>query len=207
MISKELLQHAIGMLPVASGENYRTNINGVLLRSQAGNVTLVATNGHCLIEKTFSKGLCPDGEYMLRKDAVAALKLVIKEHKYESEIDCSIDSHGSLFVGSDTGSKARIEKNDTKSNVYPDYNQIIPKHANPVKVGLNAQYLLDIAKSLSFDAKTPMITIAFDPFNVLKPIMVTCGENQFGVVMPCRTDAKAWEIPAHMIENLKASES
>lgn len=195
MISKRLLERAMDMVPISSDDAARYSMGGVLIVSDGKRVVLTATDGHRLIEREIP-GECPQGRFMLYRDNVPALKVVLKEQfKGIEAIDCAIDMHGGLLIGSDIGSKARIPKYDLE---YPDYKSVIPSFAQgqSVSIAFDAEYLLEMAKVFRDGEKrrNPMVRIEFNPSNPSSAIKVyaTGGEiGGIGVLMPCRDpDAK-----------------
>lgn len=186
MISKELLSRATDMLKVAGDDATRWHLCGVAIYAPAGDlVRLAATNGHVLVTRAI-KAKCPQGEFFLRHDSAQVLKLILAEHKYVEEIDAAIDMNGGLFIGSDRGAKARLEKLET----YPEYAQVIPTHAHPVAITLNAEYLLAVAEILKDGNKraTPHLRLVFDPLKPTSPVLLQREglDDVTAVVMPVR---------------------
>lgn len=188
MISKQLLVEAISMLPVSSKDPTRINICGVLIRAKKDKVTLVATDGRMLFERT-TKGPCPDGEFMLDLDAVKVLKCIFKEVKHADEIPATVNDRGDMFVGLEFGAKVSIPK---LQGDYPKYETVIPEYVAGTTVGitLNAEYLLAIAEAFKAGEKRGSlgITLEFDPTSPLKPCLVHGCDGAVGVVMPIRAD-------------------
>lgn len=185
MITRNLLERIADMVSITSDDATRHSISGVSISSHGGTVTLAATDGHKLIERTFQES-CPEGKYFLHRSDLAPIKLVLKESKNFSEIPADIDSTGGLLVGQFT--KARIAKIDFE---FPNYKAEIPsfREGQTVAICLNAEYLMQIAKVFSEgDKKKQHIVLEFDPAGKMSPVLVHGPENTTAVVMPVRND-------------------
>lgn len=195
MITKEILERVLEMVPIASDDATRYTIMGVYIVSNNGTVTLTATNGHMLITREMS-GQCPNGKYMLFRDEVPALKLVLKECKSDEEIAADIDSSGGLIIGKQT--KGRISKMGLE---YPDYKRVIPTLAEEVAITFNADYLIALAKVLREGEKRGCseVRLVFNPSNPKGAILVErADKNITGVLMPIG-DRKSESIAADYV--------
>lgn len=187
MITNTVLERAIEMLPIASTDATRWHMCGVYIVSKDGKVTLTACDGHMLLTRELAEVKCPEGEYMLRKDAVASIKALFKVNKYADEFKCSITSDKSLVM-SLGGVMATIPKME---GAYPDYSRVIPApYEDRVAITLNAEYILAIADALREGNKraAPTVRIVFDPTNPERPALIEKeGKSDFrAVIMPVR---------------------
>lgn len=192
MIRKDILTTALAMLPVASDDATRYSINGVRLLSEESGVTLVACNGHMMIEKHLAPvdGVSmPLGCFKLHDDAAKHLKNILKSCKYTETLEADISSTGDLLVGF-SGAKVSLEKESP--DTYPPYKTFIPRaDREEIGVFINAEYLLTLAKAIKGESKlgAPNICIRFNPFNPLEAVRVSVpGNDATAVVMPCRDD-------------------
>lgn len=178
MISKIVLERALEMIPISSDDATRYHMCGVYVEAVKEVVTLAATDGHMLLTKDIP-AKCPAGKFLIHRDEVAALKLVLKECKYMEEIECTVTPEGGLLLGLNI--KAKI----SKATNYPDYKTVIPKEKGSVTIGLNAEYLLALAKGLHEGGKMRNVSLTFNPEKPCDPLFVGLGTGT-AVLMPVR---------------------
>lgn len=181
MITKNILERALKMLPIASTDVTRYAINGVYINSTENGVTLVATNGRMLMEEKVN-GKCPLGKYILRHENKKMAKTVLDECDSFEEIECSIDSKRGLFLG--LTHKMSIEKLDT---YYPSYETVIPKfNGGTVGIAFNAKYIYELMKAYGQD-HSDNVWIEFNPESATSAITVNSSRPDcIAVLMPCR---------------------
>jgi DNA polymerase III sliding clamp (beta) subunit (PCNA family) len=107
-------------------------------------------------------------------DEIKKLKIFLKLHKGIQEFHYDVETKqlNGMFIDLNFNNK------------YPDYKRIIPGEFKSIEVRFNAQYLLDIVKSIG-DGKCKGITLNIPLEGKLQPI--TCEVNgNFAVLMPMR---------------------
>lgn len=196
MFNKEVLEKMLAMLPVASKDVTRYHINGVYLVSTDTDVTLVATDGYCLVEHKFKNVTCPKGKYMLRHDMARAAKDVLKDNKNRNDLGLLVGLTHTVLIETYTGD-------------YPDYKAVIPQHKVEASISFNADYLIAVAEALkTYKWANPNVTLVFDPTNSRSAIRVTNESDSagLGIVMP-RREKKSEDIASELNNKLAASES
>ena len=186
MIKREVLEQVIAMFPVASDDATRYSIGGVRILSDETGITLTATDGHMMYDRTFPVGLnAPKGCWMIRdKSRITMLKNTLKQNKQAEDFPWSVTSEGDLFVSGNV-----FEKEDAKN--YPPYKTVFPKaYQIPVGIALNAEYVLALAKALQSGEKhSPNVRIIFDAANPLAAITIEYSDREAtAIVMPVRDD-------------------
>jgi DNA polymerase III sliding clamp (beta) subunit (PCNA family) len=184
-IAKDLLERILDLSDIACDDDTRFSITGVYIVSTGKKVALTATNGHMLATREMVRSF-PKGKWMLRNDAVRALRAVIKDHKKLDNVPFTEDPAG-VLVGDI--SRALIE---VYSGDYPDYKRVIPTAPeHPASITLNAEYLLTLAKVLQDGEKrgVPSVRLVFDATDPQRALMVQVGDSDItAVVMPMRDD-------------------
>ncbi len=196
----ETLEAIIALSAIASTDQSRYNINGVHVESfdDGKKVRIQATNGHMAAIQELEDSL-PSGKYIMRGDAIAVAKLVLKECKSVGGMECDIDSNKGLIYGNTT--KGRMEKAEN----FPDIEQIMPKHRHRAAVTLDAEYILALAKiaqrASGFGGKRPFARIVFDPTQSSSAVSIERDgvEGLRMVVMPAR-DGGVAQIAAECAE-------
>ncbi len=150
----------------ASADPNRRNISMPYLDVERGKV--VATSGHHLV-------------------VVPAIVELGDKATHLLPVDLDLARHGP---------KAEVEQHDRNAGVFPDWTMLIPK-SKPfgpglISIGLNAEYLLQIARALGTNHTQVVITFDPAPEQAMDPLLVTAHEttdpttDAFGILMPLR---------------------
>lgn len=184
MITKNILEAIVNLMPVASKDETRYHLCGVHIQAiEGGKVRIQATNGHMAAIQTID-GRIPEGKYLMRRDMVKAAKMILDECRHIEEIPCDIDAEKRLIYGLET--KARIEK----SEEFPDIASVMPKHSLRAAITLDADYILTMARVLRgvTGSRSSGARIVFDPTSPMTPALIE-KESVDGiqtVIMPMR---------------------
>lgn len=107
----------------------RHTLNGVLLKSEGGQVSLVATDGRRLSANTIGAKGVPDGQYIIgNQDKV--LKVLKGLSGQELNLGLSKDAGYLSFTGENGKVTARLVQ-----GTFPNYQQVMPKPTEQVQVG------------------------------------------------------------------------
>lgn len=165
----------------ASNDETRPHICEVYLDAEKGK--LCATNGHVLVRlpvETSQDPDKPDVTGFVSRDALAVAR------KNGGQLECSSElktANGQAFP------------RPSKGEVFPPYQKVIPApKETDIKVGLNPQYLWDMARALGWEKKThKCMVLHIDPTDPLSPVRVTLGDSDpagetdaLGVIMTMR---------------------
>jgi DNA polymerase III sliding clamp (beta) subunit (PCNA family) len=159
----------------------RYAINGVYVTA---NGVAAATNGHILTAVT---GLQVEGTF---EPTIVPSELFTKT-KYGSTIDidginCKVSKNDKNGIATNTNKTGQTVEGTFPpfSNVIPDYND------KAMRVSINAQYLVDMAKAMADDSSehaNERVTLSITSPD--KPILVHGNnENAIGVLMPVTLD-------------------
>ncbi len=186
-ISIDVLNAAMSMISVASNDPTRYTIMGVRIVATKDVVTLKATDGSMGMIRTFTGVDFPQGEYVLHKDQITALKRILKEAKGADTLDGDLIGKD-LRIGLGLGSQIVLEG---PTSEYAPLEQVIPKAVdNAVSIAFDADKLAALADALR-NTKSAFVRIEFNAHNPTAPMLVY-GPNGVAVLMPCRDDvAKA----------------
>lgn len=191
MSDLELMKRVIAIFPMASKDETRWHLNGVVMSGHKGKVKLQATDGHRLIIEEYDSELAKvleDRSFIFRKEQLPVLKMWIKEWAF-----ADIHFTDPVIIGN---CKLTLTIRDSNLQIesienYPDTTRLIPKGYGTVSVAFNAKYLFEMAKALK-EIKTHHVTLKFvaDKEGILdprSPILVSCPSNDAtAVLMPCR---------------------
>lgn len=186
----------------ASDDYARENIQGVVFREEFA----AATNGYIFAARLYSTEEKSKNLPIGKQIRFGTLLEHIKDGAYCPECDEWIDTcdlrsvpalessidywetDGALLAN--VGGVARVLTKE-----FPDPQEIFKKPANPVRIAINAELLLQLAKALG--ATNGGIVLEFDKENDSVPIMVIPvafsystlpPDNVIGVIMPIRLD-------------------
>lgn len=188
MLTKNILETALKFIPIASTDQTRFNICGVNIKAVGDKITLTATNGHMLVTREIA-GKIPAGEYMIFTDDAPMLKLILKESKHISELECSVLPDKGLLIGT-FGSKMTI-KTMKDAGQYPDYKQIIPTERGVNKIAFDARYIIALAVALKdLDDRREQFFCTVEFKDHTTPMFVSAKgehtETTTAVLMPCK---------------------
>lgn len=182
----ETIKAIIAMLPCASNDATRHHIAGVHIERAGDKTILKATNGHMCVTRTIEDSSVPDGKFMIYRDQLAALKLVLKEcGKYIDSVESEGQANALVF-----GLTSKI-KAERLSIDFPNLDAITPNFENAgqaITIGLNAEYIYTLAKALKSDLKcTHTVSLTFNPEVKYSPVIIASPMTEgVAVLMPVR---------------------
>lgn len=176
-IPVEVFKRIVAARHTASDDATRYNIQGVCLESNGSVLRLITTNGHALSIQTLD-GVCEDFAALVHQagnpcvdpglhslhlapECLDKIPMLLKlMGKFGAVFTVTAGPQGSVLLSA-FGVTLTLAVVD-----YPDYRQVLPNFKRPVTVRLNAELLLNLAKSLGGkdrDKVTPHgITLTFD---------------------------------------------
>lgn len=183
------------VMPAASPDETRYNLNSVHMVADAEKVIVTATDGHRLHRVTESRDDGDKaevlGECMMELDALATARKSVKGKGAALEVDVTeSNANGAVTLKGDHGATFLVPKLvDAK---YPNTDQVFPKDEPTASVRLNARYLRDMADAairVSDGARCAWVDV--DLFGPLSPMRLTAeGENNGTrlevILMPAR---------------------
>ena len=194
MIKRQILERVLALLDIASTDATRHHLSQVVIEStlvkkeNPNQVILSVTNGHMMVREILALE-CPLGRFSFYQGNKSALALLLREWKHD-EIEATITENGLLV-----GHSMKILFPKGTSEGYPDLVSIIPKpFEQRVGIGINAKYLMMMAKALGTQKKKEGIFLEFDPLNLGGPVVVRSLDREFSeqnykaLVMPMRTE-------------------
>lgn len=198
----QTIKSIINSFECTSSDLTRYQLSGVLVTAKE----IVATDGHKMsVVKHDDKDVFKNKDYWVSKEQLPLLKLILKSYaRYTEEIEQVFCQDDSIEIKSldSTPIVTQIKTCEALNVKYPNYKQLIPVHdMKTLRIGLNASYILELAKALKGPEgiKIPNITMTFKPsykINADKsetlegidwqsPIIVERDGNT-GVLMPVR---------------------
>lgn len=180
MTDKYLLERIVAMMPIASLDETRPRLMGVLLESCEGGVKLKVCDGHRLIvEKVIldepGRFKAFDRPVLFKKNSLPLLKLILKEFKHGFDIvvrgDCCLS----------------VDKYDVYGYIeegFPNTDQLVPSFDSDFEVAFDAKYLYELAKACK---QTKQLKVKIKVKDKLSPILCeVTGYSGDIVLMPCR---------------------
>ena len=176
----------------ASTDKLRTNLNTVHFTVYRNKPVAVATDGHILAVRDVVVG---DGETFPSEPLTVPAGLLDKAAKAARKAAGKNGSQAVILANGGDKVSARVPlagesyEEPAVDGRFPDFSQVIPDDDGArFEIGLNAQLLLDLALALGANKSWPVVRLRIDTTSDGKnmPIIVHAGENQLGVIMPCR---------------------
>jgi len=189
---RSLITSILKMSNMASKDAMKIMLNGVCLQSREGKLRVVATNGAALaVEETDIP--CPKGfrEAIILLEELPKLKTLLKlggnlsEFFFEQRIDDGVKKLRFWYGNADKAlNECLIICLDAE---YPDVDRFQKKDCGSFSIGINAEFLLNLAKSLTEKTERNQIKLRIDVDEKLAPIVVsTIDESRYGIIMPVR---------------------
>lgn len=194
-MDKQTLIKIIDAFGVASDEAHRPSLSCVKLEPYgASNVKLTACDGHILSELILEdkelneamvaaskfRGMADDSSWFIPLDALPVLKLM----KKNTILPC-VENAGKVEIGFPGLIVTLKTAQELQFDKYPNTDQIWPKGDAIAEISFNAELLALVAKALNTNGGKSLgvkLTIR----DRLSPIVVECGADARGVVMPMR---------------------
>lgn len=194
-MDKLTLTKIIDAFGVASDESHRPNLSCVKLEPYgADSVKLTACDGHILSELTLVdedlntamaaaskfRGIADDSSWLIPLEALPVLKLM----KKNTILPC-VENAGKVEIGFPGLIVTLKTAQELQFDKYPNTDQIWPKGDAIAEIALNAELLALVAKALNTNGGRSM-GVKLLIRDKLSPIVVECGANGRGLVMPMR---------------------
>lgn len=184
-MSRELLQRILALMPLASKDETRWHLNGVVLSEgvKAGEILIEVCDGHRMVsERVWDVDLIlgEGNKVIIRKSQIPIIKNALKDIYIELGINTEFK-----FIRVN----ATYGINYETVTSFPDLDSVRPKKEGQYKFGVNAKYLFEISKALKEDSKhSDHVEIVLD-FNkdgkVLEPMLINKNGKQ-AVLMSVR---------------------
>lgn len=181
----QLIERITALMPLASKDETRYHLQGVYLKPAGDDIILVVSNGHIGSRETLKvAGFKVERDIMIHRDQLPFLKQAVKMYRFmEPELLINIDAR-TLSIKSPVGPMLISIALDSNC---PKIDAIWPKSYGSHTVGLNAEYLLIIAKALRDDKnKDIKLTINFDKNNKTTEAIVVSACGNEALLMPVR---------------------
>lgn len=161
MKHQELLERLVQLMNLASKDETRSHLCGVHLQSskEKNNLVLQVTDGHRAIREevevedldlsAFPKGI------LIYRDALPVMKLAVKNRMVVLQLLKEARAFKTLCG-------TFIPFSPIEQHNYPNLLNVMPRPKSVHKIGLNAQYILEIAKALGADKRAPNVCIEID---------------------------------------------
>ena len=156
------MERIIALMALASKDFTRSHLCGVFVTRDK----LRVTDGYKMSEESHSIEIIGniDEGFLIPRDALA----VLKQFKRERHVEFKVSGNDLTIMSPNTRCSVEVMRVS-----YPDFKAFMPKGEQPYTIGLNANYLKDIAKAL--DSREGFVKLSFDDEKRL--ITVTCGER------------------------------
>lgn len=162
----------------ASTDSLRWHLNGVYLNFKAG--TVVATNGHQIIELKvdFPNEIRNRTGVICHPDVFNYLRTI--SPKDRQLVDIEMSETGITLIES----FKRTEFDFIKCE-FPAYEQVMPKIADPVFLGINPTLLSKIKRAAGLE-KSDGVVLAISQKDRSSPVVIYGHGERIGAVMPMR---------------------
>lgn len=181
-MKQKTLKSIINAFKTASTDFARYHLTHVRLEVGEASCKIVACDGHRLsivTEENDDDDSLLRGVFYFSRESLPVLKALAKNKIIITEVNSEI-----MTLSMDS-----LRVSSVKIDNYPNYDQVIPKSDDVVyTVGLNAEILAGLVESLGAyekDKKAPHVKLTFRGTKH-SPVVVECGPNSFGVIMPVR---------------------
>ncbi len=179
MFRTESIERMICLMPIASKDVTRYNLNSIALsRNDGKSILIEVTDGHKMVREivnddSLASLLEADEKLLIHRDQIGSLKNAVGFG--------SIDRERKLLLFPGGAVSYTTEK-------YPNCAQIEPDEKDLThKIGFNAQYIIDLAKALK-DGKAVNVVLKVkfeENKTVLAPMIVQVGHRK-AILMPVR---------------------
>lgn len=193
MENRELLERIVALYPLASKDETRYHICGVRIKASNDKkeIVLEVTDGHRAsieaLEHDSLPELLDETGYLIDEPAVNMIKIALKAAGKYVDVDLKlIDDSFEINLITKQSYKVRLDRESASR--FPNINNVWPKDEGQAVIGLNAKYILEIAKALneSKDHNVRIIADLNENGKTIKPLIISNSSGRKALLMPVR---------------------
>ncbi len=159
----------------------------------------IATDGRRLIVQEVHPEVTDERTELYLTPAMTKAARKIARHTAEdAKLDIGADTVSVQPLVSDGPARTWTDTKDP--GIYPDWVGIVPDLGARIRIGINAEFLLQLSKAMQGNTESA-VYLDIDPTSPTTPIIVTTQwSGSFGLIMPCR-DKWAVTTSEALLEN------